>query len=71
MQEELIKGQEISNYLYQEEHSFKKDIELLYDKISSMNNQLFESSTCVLKNLMKKVKETNQTDKAEYYKIQK
>lgn len=25
----------------------------------------------VLKNLMKKVKETNQADKAEYYKIQK
>jgi hypothetical protein len=36
-----------------------------------MNNQLFESSMPVLKTLMKKVKESNQSDKAEYYKIQK
>lgn len=36
-----------------------------------MNNSLLEHSMPVLKNLMKKVKETNQSDKAEYYKIQK
>lgn len=30
-----------------------------------------ESSLPVLKNLMKKVKEVNQADKAEYYKISK
>ena len=36
-----------------------------------MNNSLLEHSMPVLKNLMKKVKETNQADKAEYYKIQK
>lgn len=36
-----------------------------------MNNSLLEQSMPVLKNLMKKVKESNQADKAEYYKIQK
>ena len=46
-------------------------METLYDKISTINNQLLESSTPVLKNLMKKIKESNQNDKANYYKIQK
>ena len=36
-----------------------------------MNNSLLESSMPVLKNLMKKVKEVNQADKGEYYKIHK
>lgn len=46
-------------------------METLYEKISTINNQLLETSTPVLKNLMKKVKESNQSDKANYYKIQK
>ena len=36
-----------------------------------MNNQLSEGALPVLRGLMRKVKETNQADKASYYKLQK
>jgi hypothetical protein len=39
--------------------------------VSAANNRLLEESLPVLKGLMRKVKESNQADKAEYYKLQK
>ena len=46
-------------------------METLYEKIATMNNKLLEGTMPVLRNLMKKVKETNQNDKATFYKTEK
>jgi hypothetical protein len=43
----------------------------MYERAAAANNQLLEESLPVLRGLMRKVKESNQADKAEYYKVQK
>ena len=40
--------------LESEEAKFKRDMEVLYEKIAGKNNQHLESTMPVLKNLMKK-----------------
>jgi hypothetical protein len=47
----------------------RRDFEQLQERIITSNNQLTESATPFLKNLLKKVKDANQLDKAQYYTI--